>query len=158
MTLSCRPVCDDDLPVIRDFAGNALELFFFMPNAVFPLSLAQLTGTIKQRTAPTVILYDGNVAGFADLYDCHPGNSCRIGNVIVSPHYRGRGVASHLIQRMVEIATDTFRAAHVELACFNNNTAGLLLYPKLGFQPYAIEPRQGPDGEPLALIQLRLSI
>ena len=46
----------------------------------------------------------------------------------------------------------------MELACFNNNTAGLLLYPKLGFEAYAIEQRQGPDSEPLALIQLRLTL
>jgi hypothetical protein len=31
----------------------------------------------------------------------------------------------------------------VRISCFNGNVAGLLLYAKLGFAPFAIEPRLG---------------
>lgn len=135
-----------------------MELYFFHPKARFPLDPELLETTIQQREAPTVVLCDGAVAGFADLYGSTPGEVSRIGNVIVSSEFRGRGVASHLIRQMIDIAAQTYAARRVELACFNNNTAGLLLYPKLGFRPYAIAPRTGPSGERLALIQLGLDL
>ena len=43
------------------------------------------------------------------------------------------------------------------LSCFNSNVAGLLLYPKLGFVPFAIEERKNKEQERVALIHLRYS-
>jgi len=43
------------------------------------------------------------------------------------------------------------------LSCFNENTAGLLLYPKLGFVPFAIEERPAPHGGRSALIHMTRS-
>ena len=57
---------------------------------------------------------------------------------------------------MIDIAFNDFDARRIELACFNNNPTGLLLYPKFGFRPYDIESREGPSGERLALIRFRL--
>ena len=157
MSLECRAVQKSDLPKILGFPKDALELYFFMPKARFPLTLDALEATVAARESPTVVLVDGDVAGFANLYGCEFGTVCRIGNVIVSSEYRGRGAASQLVRRMIEISFADFDAQRVELACFNTNLAGLLLYPKLGFRPYDIESREGPDGEPLALIQFRLN-
>ena len=42
------------------------------------------------------------------------------------------------------------------MSCFNANTAGLLLYPRLGFTPSAIEERRDKAGAPVALVHLRL--
>ncbi len=81
-----------------------------MPKAQFPLSLSCLKEAVDQRLAPTVFLYDGVIAGLADLYDCDPGTSCSIGNVIGSPHSRGRSVAARLIQEMIDIAVDEYDA------------------------------------------------
>ena len=81
-----------------------------MPKARFPLSLSCLKEAVDQRVAPTVVLCDCVIAGLADLYDCDPGTSCRIGNVIGSPHFRGRGVATRLIQEMNVIADDEYDA------------------------------------------------
>ena len=74
------------------------------------LSLCCLKEAVDQRVAPTVVLYDGVIAGLADLYDCDLGTPCRIGNVIGSPHFRGRGVATRLIQEMIVIAADEYDA------------------------------------------------
>jgi hypothetical protein len=46
----------------------------------------------------------------------------------------------------------------VKISCFNGNVAGLLLYAKLGFVPYAVERRLAPDGERVALVHLHLSV
>ena len=156
MPLECRAACKDDLPRIVGFPRDPMELYFFMPTARFPLTLDVLEEMVAARQAPTVIMADGDVAGFADLYGCEFGNVCRIGNVVISPECRGRGAATALVRHMIGLAFEDFDARRVELACFNNNLAGLLLYPKLGFRPFEIESRVGPSGERLALIQFRL--
>ena len=157
MPLECRTALKSDLPTILGFPKDALELHFFMPKARFPLTLDILESTVAVRESPTVVLVDGDVAGFADLYGCEFGKVCRIWNFIISSEYRGRGAASRLVRRMIDIAFADFNAQRVELACFNTNLAGLLLYSKPDFRPYDIESREGPDGEPLALIQFRLN-
>ncbi len=81
-----------------------------MPKAQFPLSLSCLKEAVDQRLAPTVFLYDGVIAGLADLYVCDPGTSCCIGNVIGLSHFRGRSVATSLIQEMIFIAADEYDA------------------------------------------------
>jgi len=47
---------------------------------------------------------DGEVAGFANFYRWETGGACTIGNVIVSPAVRGRGVGRYLVETMIEIA------------------------------------------------------
>jgi RimJ/RimL family protein N-acetyltransferase len=44
-----------------------------------------------------------------------------------------------LIERMSDVAFSKYQAAEVTISCFNQNVAGLLLYAKLGFRPYAVE-------------------
>ena len=67
---------------------------------------------------------------------------------------RCKGVASFIVETMTALAGDRYDASEVQLSCFNGNTAGLLLYPKLGFQPFAIEERASPEGDRLALIHM----
>jgi hypothetical protein len=87
-----------------------LELFFFIPKARFPLSHSCLKEAVDQRVAPTVVLCDWVIAGLADLYDCDPGTSCCMGNVFGLPNFKGRGVATRLIQEMIVIAADEYDA------------------------------------------------
>ena len=76
---------------------------------------------------------------------------------IVSPAARGRGVGRYLIEQMIGLAFSRHQAAEVTVSCFNQNVAGLLLYPKMGFQPYAVEERQDKKGSRVALIHMRLA-
>jgi len=158
MKLDSRPVRKSDFPAICSFAASPMELYYFHPKASYPLTPAALGKTIEARASATVVLWQEAVAGFADLFDCERGVRCRIGNVIVAPAHRGKGVATFLVERMIEIAISVYDARVVELGCFNTNIAGLRLYPKLGFRPFEIESRTGPAGEPLALIQMRLAL
>lgn len=57
---------------------------------------------------------------------------CAIGNVIVAPRAR-ESAAKFLVETMVGLAIDRHQASEVQISCFNENTAGLLLYPQLGF-------------------------
>tara|TARA_Y100000588_G_scaffold309019_1_gene333839 strand:- start:57 stop:437 length:381 start_codon:yes stop_codon:yes gene_type:complete len=117
-----------------------------------------LRTALRERDASTVVLVDGSVAGLANFYDCKPGESCSIGNVIVDPNRRGNGVARYLIETMIDIAARGNHARHVTLVCFNRNIGGLLLYTKPGFEPCAIEARKDPAGERVAAIRMRLSL
>ncbi|HLV18475.1 MAG TPA: GNAT family N-acetyltransferase [Pseudomonas sp.] len=154
--LTHRPVTEADLAVLCALPRTAEELFHCFPRASFPLTEDQLRAAIDQRAASTVVELDGRVVGFANFYQWAEGGTCAIGNVMVASEVRRRGVASYLMRTLCALAFDKYRASEVKVSCFNANTAGLLLYPRLGFVPYAIEERQDKSGERVALIHLRL--
>ena len=151
-----RPINEKDIQVICGFPQNEDELFFLFPQATFPLTPSQLQNAITRRADSTVVEHEGEVIAFANFYRWEAGGRCSIGNVIVSPAERGRGVGRYLIEQMISLAFSKHQAAEVTVSCFGQNVAGLLLYPKLGFQPYAIEERQDKNGNRVALIHMRL--
>lgn len=156
MSLAHRPVTEKDIQLICGFPQSEDELFFLFPKAEFPMAPSQLKGAITQRSDSTVVELDGKVVAFANFYRWEAGGCCSIGNVIVSPVARGRGVGRYLIERMIDLAFSRYQAAEVTVSCFNQNVAGLLVYQKLGFQPYAVEERKDKKGNRVALIHMRL--
>ena len=157
MPLSHRPVAESDLQAVCGFPQTEDELFFLFPKAEFPLTPVQLREAIAQRADSTVVELDDEAVAFANFYRWEADGRCSIGNVVVSPQVRGRGVGRYLIEQMIALAFSKHRAAEVTVSCFNQNLAGLLFYPKLGFQPYAIEERLDKRGRRLALIHMRLA-
>ena len=157
MSVTFRAVQAQDIAHICSFARTEEEQFFFFPAATWPLTEAQLQASVDKRSDSTVIELDGVVVGFANFYKWEQAGTCTIGNVIVDPQTRGKGIGAQLIKQMIDIARTRHQASEVTLSCFNSNVAGLLLYPKLGFVPYAIEERQDKQGRRLALIHLRLA-
>jgi GNAT superfamily N-acetyltransferase len=155
--LSHRAVQQEDIPRICTFPQSPEELYFLFPKATFPLSAAQLRTSIEQRFGSTVVLHDGRVCGFANLYAMLPAGACGIGNVIVAPDARGKGVGQYLVESMIRTALHEHSTRSVQVACFSGNVSGLLLYRKLGFDPYAIEPRLDLQGNRVALVRMRLS-
>lgn len=156
MLLTHRPVAEKDIPIICSFPQSEDELFFLFPKAAFPLAAPQLREAIAQRSDSTVVELGGQIIAFANFYRWETGGCCSIGNVIVSHEVRGRGVGRYLIEQMIGLAFSRHQAAEVTVSCFNQNVAGLLLYPQLGFQPYAVEERQGKNRKRVALIHMRL--
>lgn len=156
MPLTYRPAEKNDIPVICGFPQSEDELFFMFPKASHPLSPTQLRDAIAQRSDSIVVELDGEVVGFANFYRWEAGGCCSIGNVIVSSSARGRGIGRYLIEQMINLAFSKHQAAEVTVSCFNQNIIGLLLYPKLGFRPYAIEKRLDKKGNRVALVHMRL--
>lgn len=156
MLLTHRPAVDKDIRLICGFPQSEDELFFMFPKAQFPLASPQLQEAFAQRSDSTVVELDGEVVAFANFYRWKVGGCCSIGNVIVSQAVRGFGVGRYLIEQMVSLAFSKYQATEVTVSCFNQNVAGLLLYPKLGFQPYAVEERKNKKGNRVALIHMRL--
>ncbi len=157
MKLTHRSINEKDIPILCGFPQSEEELFFLFPKAVFPLTPEQLQKAIAERSDSTIVEFDGEVAAFANFYQWGFGGRCSIGNVIVSPEVRGRGVGKYLIEQMIKIAFEKHKATEVTVSCFNRNIEGLLFYPGLGFQPFAIEERQDNKGRKVALIHMRLS-
>lgn len=154
--LSYRPVQDQDISLICQFPQNEIELFFMYPKATYPLTYDQLKAAIEQRWESTVILLDVAVSGFANFYICEPGVKCSIGNVIIAPDKRGKGVGKYLVETMVQLAVQNYQAKEIHISCFNQNVAGLLLYSRCGFTPFAVEERVDKEGNRMALIHMRL--
>lgn len=155
MTFSLRPVQSDDLAAICRWPETATELYYCFPKARYPLTVGQLSAAIAQRAESTVVCLSNRPVAFANFYRWELGGVCAIGNVMVDSSARRLGAASMLVEHLCRIAFDRYGASEVRVSCFNHNTAGLLLYPKLGFMPTSIEPREGLDGERLALIHMR---
>ena len=153
-----RAVETNDLEIISKFPQDEFELYFMYPKAIFPLTINQLQTSIDSRSDSTVILLKNKVVGFANFYEVKTGHYCSIGNVIVDPLYRGKGVGAYLINVMVGIALQKYKVTEIHISCFNSNVTGLLLYNKLGFVPYEIEKRFDRESFPIALIKMKKEI
>lgn len=154
--LTYRQIQEVDIASICQFPQSECELFFMFPKASYPLTIEQLKNAIDQRSDSTVVLLDEQVCGFANFYVCEPGEKCAIGNVIVAPYARGKGIGKYLIETMILFAFTKYHAKEVQISCFNQNVAGLLLYSKMGFTPIKIEERVDKQGNRVALIQMKL--
>lgn len=155
VTLSLRPVEARDIPVLCTFAQSADEAFFFFPKCTWPVTPEQLAAAIAQRSDSSVVVEGDEVLAFANFYQWEQGGTCSLGNVLVAPAARGRGVARYLVTQMMGVARQRHQAREMKVSCFNHNTAGLLLYPQLGFIPFGIEERRDQEGKRVALVQMR---
>lgn len=152
---SHREASLEDLPLVCPFPQNPTELYFMYPKATFPLTFDQLKLNFDNRSDCTVFLSDETVVAFANMYDIEQGKQCFLGNVIIHPDFRGKGVSQYLLETMAEIAVQRHQAKELHLTCFNTNTPGLLLYLKTGFIPYAMEKRTDFEGKSLLAVNMK---
>lgn len=150
-----RNLIPSDFEAICKLPQSAQELFFMCPKADYPLTKEQLENIIKDRFDSTVVLYDNKIIGFANFYEVKKTEYCAIGNVIVSYHFRSCGIGTFLITIMENIGKQKYDIQETHLSCFNANTAGLLLYHKLGYIPFEIERRTNKKNKISALIKLK---
>jgi len=150
-----REACLEDLPFICPFPQNSVELYFMYPKATFPLTYEQLKFNFENRSDSTLFLSGETVVAYANMYDVEFGRQCFLGNVIINPLFRGKGVSEYLLKTMAEIAVQKHQAKELHLTCFNTNTPGLLLYLKTGFTPYAMEKRTDFEGKSLLAIHMK---
>ena len=66
---------------------------------------------------------------------------------------RGQGVAQRLIEAMEALARQHFKAREMRVSCFNANSAGLLLYPRLGYALSGLVERRDHRQQRVALLQ-----
>lgn len=151
-----RPLEEKDIPTVCALPQNADELFYMFPRATWPLTPAQLKDALEERSDSTVIELNGEVVGYANFSQAHFRGRCSLGNVIIAPEARGKGVGGYLIGCMSDIAFGKHEAKELTASCYNHNVPGLLFYPQWGFKPFAIEEKRDKHGSRVALIHLRL--
>jgi ribosomal protein S18 acetylase RimI-like enzyme len=154
--LSYRPATNEDIAKICTFAENAESLFFFFPNAIFPVTPKQLQVNVKSRFDATTVLLDGNVTGFGNLYNHPDSGLCYLGNLIVDPNKRGYGIGRYLAHTLISLGFKNPMVDVMHLCCFNENIRGLKLYDSFGFKPFSMEFINKPDNSPAALIHFAL--
>lgn len=129
-----------DLETISSFPQSQEELFYVSPRFDYPLTPDQILNLVKDRFEPTVVIHkeSNEVVAYANLYKDEEG-SFFLGNVIVSPQFRGKGASQYLIHAMIDKAKNSLKAERLKLACHITNTRGLAFYPKQGFKPFDLK-------------------
>ncbi|UUZ79579.1 GNAT family N-acetyltransferase [Paenibacillus sp. P26] len=90
MNFNHRPAVSEDFVTIATFPQNEQELFFIYPKWSYPVRPADMEEIANQRMEPTVVTCEEEIAGYSNLYLVEEGSHCWLGNVIVSPAYRGK--------------------------------------------------------------------
>lgn len=150
-----RAIEENDLDDICSFPQNQLELYYMFPRADFPLEKSYFEEHLKTRHNSNVFLCNNEICGFANFYDLEESKHCWIGNLVVNPTFRNKGVGQFIIETMESEARKLYNVKKVQIACINDNTAGLLLYEKLGYIPFKMEKRIGKDGENRILVMMK---
>lgn len=147
----------------RDFSGitklitSREELFRVYPNGTYPFTESQVKVLAQRRRELTVAIDGDEVIGFANLYDDKQKAWIFIGNVIIKPHHRGKGLGKEIVTYMLEKAFNKYNLPEVRISVFSDNIPALLLYSDFGFLPYDIEERSGSDGNRTALIHMKIA-
>ena len=152
--LQARPAEREDFASIARMPLNPLELFYMYPKGVFPVSPDELAEVAASRSSPTVVLADGAVAGYGNLYDVERGRHGWLGNVIVHPDYRRHGIGAFLIETMGTIAREKYGAEELRLVCHNTNTKAMLLYGRMGFKPFDMQQTTDYNGDTVVGIRM----
>lgn len=121
-----------------------------------PWSRASMENELKNNMAVYVAaVEDGRVAGYGGMW--HIVNEGHITNIAVREDCRRRGIATMIINRMLEIAEEK-EMIGITLEVRMSNTAAKSLYTKLGFKLEGIRPEYYEDNREDALIMWKYLI
>lgn len=140
---------------ITRLVSSPEELYLIYPAGQYPWTVEALTELATVRSDFTVGLVDSRVVAYANLYNVNLGKSVFIGNLIVDDAYKGRGIGKRLAQHMMDLCAHKYFAVP-HLSVLSYNAHAMLLYARLGFEPYAVEERKGLYGESVAVIHMCL--
>jgi ribosomal-protein-alanine N-acetyltransferase len=115
-------------------------------------NLANVTDEFKRPTSHVVVATaagDQQVVGVCVAWkvvgDCH------VMELGVSPSFRRRGIATHLLEAAVDVACDKAQGCHTLLEVRESNSHARALYAQLGFHEVGNRPRYYPNGEAAVL-------
>lgn len=151
-----RAVRPEDHRRLVEFVAGRKEQFLVFPGSRHPFSVRQFAALLEQRIEPTVLLVDEQVAGFGCLYKLRAPRSVYIGNVMIDPDRRGQGLGRRMVLQLIDVAFRRYEVEQVRVSIFAHNTGALLACTRGGFRPYAVRERLDPNGNPVALLHLRI--
>ncbi len=156
MAVEIREASPADFEAIIRLIPTREELFLVYPKGQYPFTIEQLKSLVALRQELTVACQNGDIIGFANLYDVEAGAWAFVGNVVVESACRGQGIGRQLVTYMMQQAFEKYQVREVRISVFNDNTPALLLYARMQFEPYAVEERIHPSGKRVGLIHMKL--
>jgi ribosomal protein S18 acetylase RimI-like enzyme len=157
LLVELREAATRDFEEIVRLVPTREELFRVYPKGTHPFSIEQVRYLAEIRLELTVAVQDGQVIGFANLYDVELRQWAFVGNVVVARGFRGQGIGRLLVSHMIRRAFEKYEVREVRISVFSDNTPALLLYAGMNFEPYAVEERTDPAGKRVGLIHMRLN-
>ena len=152
-----REAVPADYEDICKLVPNEHELYLVYPRGIHPFTIEQVKHLSETRKELTVAIDDARIiVGFANLYDFKNKERAFIGNVIIKNSSRGKSLGKRLIGHMLSAAFSKYGLSEAHISVFSDNVPALLLYSKLGFQPYSIEERHNYQTKRVALIHMKL--
>lgn len=143
--LQFRAFAPCDAVAIAAMAGDASDAWFFSPSTAHSLSSEAIERLAAQRLSPTTAWLGDNLVAYANFIEV--GSTCSLGNLIVAPAYRRRGIASTLLRHMEALAHLRHRAGCMALSCFRLNHAGKSFFKHHGYQLHGTRAHTSPCGE-----------
>ncbi len=136
---------------------NCIDGVIEVENASFsiPWSKEAFMGELDSEfTVYLIASYNGKIIGYAGAW-CVFGD-CSITNIAVLPEYRGKGVGSMLLERLLEEASNR-KAQTMILEVRKSNIHAQALYRKYGFEEISVRKGYYSDnGEDALLMERRM--
>lgn len=103
------------------------------PGMTFPFDLALFSRDVRLAELPSwaLVAANGDVQGFGQYY-LREGR-CHLGRLVISPAYRGRGLAKLLVRELVRLGSRALQVGEVSLFVLTDNTTARRCYEALGF-------------------------
>jgi ribosomal protein S18 acetylase RimI-like enzyme len=113
-----------DTQAVFDWAG---------PNFRYPYNLSSFTADLTlDKLASFVLVSDKKqLLGFGQYY--RRIDRCHLGRIIISPQWRGNGLAKMLIEQLTAKGLKAFNVEQSSLFVLSHNHQALYTYLKLGF-------------------------
>ncbi len=136
--LRVRPVKIEDAEVMcKEMKSDSLKNFSFFEEEVTLERQREYLARVIASTRDQLyaIMYFGKMIGTCGLHEIDGHNrNCRIGAMLFSKEFRGKGLGSEAIRQIVSIAFRHFGMHKAYLKVFAENTASCTKYAHLGFQ------------------------
>ena len=103
------------------------------PGFRYPFDLISFKSDLKLDSLKSfsLVSVEGNLLAFGQYY--LRLDKCHLGRLIVSPNFRGQGIASHLIQKLSVLGKTELKTDSCSLFVLGHNKSAIQVYTKLGF-------------------------
>ncbi|MDO6445851.1 GNAT family N-acetyltransferase [Colwellia sp. 1_MG-2023] len=132
--LTLIPCSQDHIETLRTWSTQQDEVTQWAgPNVRFPHTLQTFLADLKYPELPSYGLINEKKAlvAFGQFYQ-RLGH-CHLGRLIVNPDFRRQGIAKILVEALSNKAQQVLQLTDLSLFVYQNNTAAITLYKKLGF-------------------------
>jgi ribosomal protein S18 acetylase RimI-like enzyme len=103
------------------------------PNFRYPFDLSSFVVDLKLSTLSsfTLISHKSEFLAFGQYYQRL--DRCHLGRLIVNPNFRGKGIASELIQQICKLGLNDLGIKECSLFVLEHNVSAIKAYEKFGF-------------------------